>query len=260
MGVKSSALNSAAMKTVLETPPQQVTYALGQRSTGKAVKAFYINLDHRTDRKQLMESECDGIGLSVSRFSAVRLVEGESNNLDFRLSGVNNQVRGALGCTLSHVGCLKQGLQSEADHILVMEDDFYFTQPPHIVHELLASVKETAYDVFMLGYCVMDKTLHISPTSHPLFDKIQDAYCSHGYVVYRGYAPKLIQNLEESANKLRLTGDGPKYALDQHWKRLQAQDMWLCYKEGPCGLQSAGYSDVELKHKSGSVTNIASGE
>ena len=50
---------------------------------------LYINLDHRTDRKEYVEKQLNSIGLSGERFNAVK---DENPNI---------------GCSLSHLGCLK---------------------------------------------------------------------------------------------------------------------------------------------------------
>lgn len=112
----------------------------------------------------------------------------------------------------------------------------------------------------MLGYCVTDKKKHIFRTSQPLLDKIENACCSHGYMIHKSYAPKLIQNMQKGAAQLLTNNEPSKYALDIYWKRLQVKDMWLCYRGGPIGLQREGYSDIEARHKGRSITDIATGK
>jgi hypothetical protein len=197
---------------------------------GKSVVTYYINLDHRADRRQEIESELDRMKLGpYNRFSAIR------------------HKKGTIGCTMSHIECMKLGLESGADHILIFEDDFYFTVPPSTLHHVLQEVMKTNYDVFLLGYCLYaNKESCIRNTNLDMFKKINQACCTHGYMVNKKYAAKLLRNFEQG---LQLLSIGKKdYTIDGHWKVLQDDDLWLCYKE-PCGLQREGFSDIENKVK-----------
>lgn len=51
------------------------------------MRGFYINLDRRTDRRAEIEKELEG--LAMERFPAV------------------SHPNGAIGCTMSHLACLK---------------------------------------------------------------------------------------------------------------------------------------------------------
>ena len=50
--------------------------------------AFYINLEHRTDRKEQIENELSIMGINAKRFNAVCTTNG------------------AIGCTMSHLKLL----------------------------------------------------------------------------------------------------------------------------------------------------------
>lgn len=202
-------------------------------NNGKSLYTTYINLDHRTDRRQQIESELNRMHVvPYTRFSAMK------------------HKKGMLGCTMSHIGALKQGLESGADHILIFEDDFQFTmEEPVLLHHILNSVMETNYDVFMLGYCFyLDRKENscIFKTDHGMFKKITKAACAHGYMVRKEYVPTLLQNFETSLelHPTAKPGKEHQYNLDSYWQRLQEADNWLCYNE-PCGIQRAGMSDIE---------------
>ena len=217
-----------------------MTYVLYNNPTAAQATmiTYYINLDRRTDRKKEMEDELAKVDTlsPFIRFPAIQFKPG------------------AIGCTLSHIEVLKLGIQSGVDHICVFEDDFYFKLSSRTMEQLIQAAKQTLYDVFMFGYCIEDAVNSTQPTNHSLFVTIKNACCSHGYMVRKEYAPKLLQNLEEGVKQLMETKNEQLYALDKYWKRLQETDMWITYKEGPCGLQRAGYSDVDLKRKGESVS------
>lgn len=55
--------------------------------------AFYINLDHRTDRKEHVEKELNTIGIKAERFNAIKMENG------------------AIGCSMSHLKLLQDALK-----------------------------------------------------------------------------------------------------------------------------------------------------
>ena len=70
--------------------------------------AFYINLEHRTDRREQIESELSIMGINAQRFNAI-----VSNN-------------GAVGCTMSHLRLLNNAIEKNYSHLLILEDDIQF--------------------------------------------------------------------------------------------------------------------------------------
>ena len=70
---------------------------------------FYINLDHRSDRKKDVEEQLNQVGLKGTRFNAIKMKDGR------------------VGCTLSHIKCLEMAIKENFDHIFICEDDITFT-------------------------------------------------------------------------------------------------------------------------------------
>ena len=195
-------------------------------NTGNNFVVYYINLDKRVDRKREIETELNRIEITpYQRFSAIL------------------QKQGLVGCAKSHIECLKLGLDSGADHILVFEDDCLFTSDKTTVKQVLNTVMKTNYDVFLLGFAVENVDESLLDTNHPMFKKVIKAACCHGYMVTRRYASKLIDNFKAGVKLLEITKNGPKYAIDQYWKPLQNLDLFLCYYKGPLAFQRDGYSD-----------------
>lgn len=71
---------------------------------------FYINLEHRIDRKEHVERELTELGWKFSRFNAVRMPSNP-----------------ALGCTLSHLKILENAKKDNLEHVVIVEDDICFT-------------------------------------------------------------------------------------------------------------------------------------
>ena len=70
---------------------------------------FYINLEHRTDRRAEIESELDAYGLKYERFNAFYTPPD-----------------GFIGCAQSHLAVLKLARERGYKNILIVEDDFKF--------------------------------------------------------------------------------------------------------------------------------------
>ena len=223
MGSKPSTDPASKLRYELEYPVDN----------GDSFVTYYINLDHRTDRRQEIETELERMQITpFTRFPAIK------------------HKKGAVGCTQSHVECLQLGIASGADHILVFEDDFVFRTDMETVHQVLQDVIQIDYDVFLLGYCFSNKREPVKPTTHKKFNRIQNGSCTHGYMVSRRYAKKLLENFAMSVALLFKTGNECRYSLDQFWKMLQFNDKFLGYEKGPLGFQREGFSDIEniVKH------------
>lgn len=216
-----------AKKSRLTNNISEMTYELRDADNGSNVGIYYINLDERPKRNEEMKLELAKMQLKGNRIEAIREYPGQ------------------VGCAKSHIKALQKGLSDGVDHILIFEDDFYFTVEPHILHQVLDQLTKKKYDVFMLGYCIFSTAkTSLFPTNHSSFKRIKQAQCSHGYMVNKKYAPKLIQNIKESIF-LRMKTNNNTYNIDSHWMSLQTDDMWLCYSAGPIGMQRLGYSDID---------------
>lgn len=220
MGVRSSLMSSSV----------EMSFIVQQHvDNGFDYKAYYINLDERPERRQQIEEELLRINLDFERFPAIK------------------HKIGALGCTLSHIKALERGISTGAAHILMFEDDFIFTIVPSYFHELLNHVMQTDYDVFLLGYCYLEKK-DMFVTNDKLLKKVIEASCTHGYMVNKNYASKLLENFKRGYRLKRRTHK-QDHNIDLYWKKLQRNDLWVCDATGPCGIQREGYSDIDNEMK-----------
>ena len=89
---------------------------------------YYINLDHRLDRKESIEKELDKLGVPAEK--------------RVRIPGIYNKNFGILGCGLSHKKALETFVASNHKTCLLFEDDFQFTLDMNYVKYLLRSVFE----------------------------------------------------------------------------------------------------------------------
>lgn len=72
------------------------------------VKAIYINLEKRTDKREFMENELTQHGLTFERYNAFECA-------DF----------GCYGCAMSHLGALKHARDNGYKSVMILEDDFF---------------------------------------------------------------------------------------------------------------------------------------
>ncbi len=196
---------------------------------------YYINLDHRGDRKEQFEQEMDRLGVPESK--------------RVRISGIYNKDFGILGCGLSHIKTLEVFLASTHKNCLVFEDDFKFSLDINYSRYLLKSIfqEKVPCDLVMLA----GNLLKTEGTQWPFLKKVYDAQTTAGYFITRDFAPKLLNNLKESTHLLNewkiSTGEKKhEYCLDIFWKSLQPSSNWFTFHP-KLGVQRESYSDIEYK-------------
>lgn len=186
--------------------------------------ALYINLEHRLDRKNQIESELQKVGIyNYQRFNAIK------------------NEKGYLGCSESHLECLKLARDNNYPNVMILEDDFEFVVDENTVQFILNHLLTVDYDVFILSYNTYKK--NITKTDDQYLKRIKETQTASGYIVNRKYYDTLISNFEEGLRLLQETDIYHKYAIDQYWKPLQSQDKWYCYKKR-IGKQRDSYSDI----------------
>jgi len=196
--------------------------------------AMYINLDSRTDRRLLFEKQLEDLHslypadfsfYPASRFSAFYHEEG------------------AIGCSMSHLECLRIAKNNGWKHVLIFEDDANFIHPEVLIHQV---------DSFLSRFRDEWDVLLLSGNNFPPF-KIEGPNCfrvgncqvATCYLVCSRYYDTLIQNFEEGLVGLTANPKNkPEFACDMYWKRLQREHRWFLITP-ICIIQRPGYSDIE---------------
>ena len=193
---------------------------------------FYINLEHRTDRKEHVEKELLNIGLKeVQRFNAIKMENG------------------AIGCSMSHLRILQDAQKNNLDHILIVEDDISFLDPELFKNQLnkFFETHKNNWDVVLLAGNNMPPYKIIDDTC------IQVSRCqtTTGYIVNGHYIKTLLQNVKIGLTHLiNKPTEHAKYAIDKYWFILQQLYKW--YLIVPLTVvQREDYSDIEKR-----VTNF----
>lgn len=187
---------------------------------------FYINLEHRTDRKQHVETQLDLIGLKGTRFNAIKMENG------------------AVGCSMSHLKLLQLALKSGLDHILIVEDDILFLDPELFRSQLdLFFQKPKSWDVILFAGNNMPPYEKIDDTCV----KVSQCQTTTGYLVNGHYIEKLLNNVKMGlTNLIKEPESHAKYAIDKQWFSLQKTDNWFLITPLTV-VQREDYSDIEKK-------------
>uniref|UniRef100_A0A6C0EN05 Glycosyltransferase n=1 Tax=viral metagenome TaxID=1070528 RepID=A0A6C0EN05_9ZZZZ len=196
---------------------------------------YYINLDHRDDRRQEILDELHRMDVPDAKI--------------VRIPGHNKPGQGDWGCSLSHVEAVRQFQASGLDTALILEDDFMFTCDLNTLNRTFARWSEAhiPFNVCMLSANVGQT----EPGPYPGVLCVLDAQTASGYMVDRDYAPVLLENFQEGARLIgesyqRGKGDaiqGP-YCVDQYWKRLQRPGQWFLF-DPKVGRQRPSVSDIQ---------------
>ena len=193
---------------------------------------FYINLEHRTDRKEHVESELLKIGVKeAQRFNAIKMENG------------------AIGCSMSHLRILQDAQKNNLDHILILEDDITFLDPELFKNQInkFFETHKNDWDVILFAGNNMPPYKNIDDTC------IQVSRCqtTTGYIVNGHYIKTLLQNVKIGLTHLiNKPTEHSKYAIDKYWFILQQLYKW--YLIVPLTVvQREDYSDIEKR-----VTNF----
>lgn len=192
---------------------------------------YYMNLDHRTDRRAQIESELDKLEVPESK--------------RVRIPGIYTPGFGILGCGFAHKRTMETFLASPHKTCLIFEDDFEFTVDMDYVRMLLNSIFEEKiqFDCIMLAGVILDA----KPTKYPFLLKVNDAHTASGYIVTKDFAPTLLKSYTDSTKLLEETyvKTGEKnisYHNDIYWKRYQPSSKWFILNPR-IGEQRQSYSD-----------------
>lgn len=185
-------------------------------------KIIFINLDESTDRLEHMETHV------LPRFPAEKVI---------RFPAIRAEP-GYLGCSLSHIACLRMAMENKWESVLIMEDDAMWNRYKD-GYDILEMLADQDYDVIYLGAT----GTHFDPTTYRLYRGLSTV----AYLVHRHYYETLLANFTEGLGLLRQhpsrQGD---FAIDVYTHRLQAVDRWfLVYPN--LVYQEPFYSNIEKR-------------
>ena len=194
------------------------------------VKGFYINLDHRTDRKQHIEHQLEQIRM---------------NHNITRLNAIKN-ANGRIGCSLSHLKCLQMAKEAKLECVMILEDDILCLLPETFIENANSFFlnKKNKWDVLLLA----GNNLPPFKTNDGVSIRVSHCQTTTGYIVKQHYYDTLISNIKEGISKLMKEPENHYYyAIDKYWLHLQKQDRWMLLIP-IIVVQKPDYSDIDKKY------------
>lgn len=181
---------------------------------------FYINLEHRVERKQEILSVLSELGVPSQK---IRRIPGVKDNPGF------------LGCAQAHLNAIRTAIALGARRICILEDDFMNHVPADEfrsrVFQAMMHLRDD-FDVFFLAM----SPIRLSPEAIDGLHRVRGALSMSGYVVHRRYYRKLAEAFERAIHQ--------KIPIDMITQGLQAHDAWYGFYP-VIAQQRAGFSDIE---------------
>lgn len=182
----------------------------------------YINLDHRTDRRERIEQEFVKIGvINANRFAA------------------HKHQRGAIGCAMSHRDVLSSYVVEQHRLLMVCEDDLEFTVDRERLDHLIEHFyQDNRMDVLCLAYNRRNG-IQVDP-NFLISSSTRTTAC---YLV----KPRAIKSIEACARmSIDLLEQGlpdKVAAIDVVWEKSQ-NDFIFALSYPRAAIQSSSYSDI----------------
>lgn len=198
-------------------------------------QCMYINLDKRPDRKAHVESQLSLLGMVPESVTRFRAIETPGN--------------GALGCTLSHIQCLKNARDAGRPHVLIVEDDILFVDHERFKRQF-AQCMDSLRANSMNWDVIIFSGNNVGPCKRIVSEscaQISACQTTTGYLVNAHYFDALIDNFTLGYSLLQAEpAKHVIFAIDKFWFRLQDVGQWFIVT--PLSVvQKCDYSDIEKR-------------
>ena len=211
-------------------------------------KYFYINLENRPDRKNQITNELKKMKIPENKI--------------IRIDAVYNKYNGHIGCCKSHIKTIELAKKMKLNNVVVFEDDFYFTLPKKEIDKKI--------NLFLKKYPDFDLVqltaghINLKDINDSNIKKVKSATTSSAYIIHKKFYNKLLSDLKSSKDKMEAEmiefnkknnnilkkKKETRYALDQHWSKLQKTSKWYIFdpylgKQGGKAGKSSIMSNLE---------------
>ncbi len=158
-------------------------------------KIFYINLDSRVDRRELMEEQLNNLNINAERFSAINLTKEQNDDMLKRGCNFYDVQRPEYApriksCTISHLSVLLRSKMMDYNNVLILEDDALFEE--NILEDLnkcTEELKNIEWDMFYLGCNPLE---YFKETDN--LGRIIRTTTNHAYAINKSYYDKILIN------------------------------------------------------------------
>lgn len=196
----------------------------------KIDQIFYINLEHRKDRKESILKEIKKIDPNLEKTTRIDAIKRE---------------KGAIGCGLSHIKALELAIKKDYKNILILEDDFIFTTTTENIN---FNFNNLFYNFKNFNICLLAGNMY---RTRGLTDNIRECIevqTTSAYIISKKFYQTLLDNFKNAVEKLESRYVIRESAIDVTWKRLQGRDKKFYIFYPKLGKQASSYSDIEKRN------------
>jgi hypothetical protein len=196
---------------------------------------YVLNLDARVDRWAAVLRELGRMGAPFQRITRVSAIQDQSTD--------DPALNGHLGCLRSHISMMEDALSKHFDQVLILEDDFCFTEDVEIHKADLGNFLERSYDYFV---CLVatSKYGRIVARDDLVSTSLQPCTNTAGYLVSRPGMAQVRDVMKEGLHRLIETRESQIYAADRYWAKLQPTGKFLTFRR-KLGFQAPSFSTIE---------------
>jgi glycosyl transferase family 25 len=207
---------------------------------------YYINLDYRTDRRELFERRALEVGIIPNRLSAFQPLEEDCPLLESSQGETRRRYK--VGCTLSHQEVIKIAKQRGLDNVLIFEDDCIFLDGfKEKAQKCVDELKGRDWDILYFGGEPNNICTDVSPNLVTIKDG--GVYCCHAYAVNHTFYDKIIKLNPHHVDEIDLfllnyPTDRRKYILSRELLAVQVgifSDLKNGLNEAAAGYMRGGW-------------------
>jgi glycosyl transferase, family 25 len=165
------------------------------------MRAYYINLDRRTDRREAMEARFAALGIAAERVTALTPsdITAEQRAKYCNPNSWRWKSEAELSCSLTHVKIMRQLIASEEPMAAIFEDDAVLAPD---LGRFLAEFEKASLDIDLLHMETDNTSVRLPPNAEEqvgrlgLFRLFSSGRGSAGYVITRKAALRIVDSEE----------------------------------------------------------------
>lgn len=213
-----------------------------------SLQVYYINMDHRADRREALLKELSRVGFAEDKITHVHATS---------YKGCPNS-----GCMSSHAAALRiaekhcHDRENANPYSLIIEDDFQFIEDVSKIYSdisfFLDHKKNDNWDAILL-------TTHlakVAPNSNnSIFSQIEYSSNAAAYLIHKDTMIPLARLFEDNLENLYQTKMHWIYQNDQLWCHMMKTGNWYMFNHY-LGFQKGDYSDLSGESKGPIIPEI----
>lgn len=220
-----------------------------------SIQVYYINMDHRADRREALLKELARVGFTNDQITRVHATS---------YKGCPNA-----GCMSSHAAALRIAeRENPQTFALIIEDDFQFIDDISKIHSDISffldakaprreatseAEKNNNWDAILLT-THLAKLDHANKNNH-IFSQITHSSNAAGYLIHKDTMIPLARLFEDNLENLYQTKMHWIYQNDQLWCQMMETGNWYMFNHY-LGFQKGDYSDLSRENKGPVIPEI----